>query len=86
MISYQDILKDPIKADIPVKNEVKWSTVLHVLNHVTQENFEGFTKYIERYPVDYKIIFYRAIKIKYPQLTTHPSFIAAMVSLASMFE
>lgn len=86
MISWSDILKDPEHTSIPDRNEVKWSTILHVLSHINEDNFDKFTKYISRYPVDYKIIFYRAVKIKYPGLTNHPSFTAAMLNLASYFE
>lgn len=86
MLSIKEILKDVENAPIPVKNEAKWSTLFHIISHVTSDNFDPISKYISRYPVDFKIIFYKAIKAKYPALTKTPTFSAAMLELASYFE
>lgn len=86
MLSINEILKDVDSAPIPEKNETKWSTVFHLLSNLTEQNFDKIAKYIKRYPVDFKIIFYRAIKSKFPKLVNTPTFSSAMLDLACYFE
>lgn len=86
MITIKEILKDVERAPIPDKNEVKWSTIIHLISNLTEENFKDISTYISRYSPDFKIIFYRAIKTKYPNLTSTDTFSNAMLELASYFE
>ena len=86
MLTIQDILRSPEHVTMPDKNEVKWSTIFMVLSHVDGNNFNELAKFIARFPVDYKIIFYRAIKSKKPELIGHEAFLNAMVELANYFE
>ena len=87
MISYSQVIANPDNAPIPAKNEVKWSTILHLLNHLDNEEiFTKVSKYVSRYPVDYKIIFYRAVNIKHPELKSSRAYTEARLDLASYFE
>lgn len=85
MITYKDVIAHPETAKIPEKNEAKWGTIFHLLNHVDGNNFEEISKYIGRYSVDYKIIFYRSVYKYHPELEDHPAFTAVKMELAKYF-
>ena len=85
MISIKDVIKHPNLAPIPEKNETKWATVFHLVSNITEDNFAKVCQYVNRYPVDYKIIFYRAIKNQYAFLVEHKSFQEAMYDLSAYF-
>ena len=85
MITFKDVIAHPETAKIPTKNEAKWGTIFHLLNHVNGNNFEEISKYIGRYPVDYKIIFYRSVYKYHPELEDHPAFTAVKMELAKFF-
>lgn len=85
MITYKDVIAHPETAKIPEKNEAKWGTIFHLLNHVDGNNFEEISKYIGRYSVDYKIIFYRSVYKYHPELEDHPAFTAVKMELAKFF-
>lgn len=85
MVSWKEIEKDPERIPLPQKNEVKWSTILHLLNHVTENNLVDMMKYISRFPVDYQIIFLRSIWIKHPGWVSHPALVDIRIKLADYF-
>lgn len=85
MINIKDILKSPTLASIPERNETKWSTIFHLISNVTEDNFPKICQYVNRYSVDYRIIFYRAIKNQYSFLIEHKSFQEAMYDLSEYF-
>lgn len=86
MISIQDVLKNPEKALVPELNEAKWATLFHILSNVTEDNFNDIVDYVERYPADFRIIFYRSLYIKHPEWSSHPAFVKARTSIGELLE
>lgn len=80
--SLKDILNDPENFSVHHTNEVLWATISMLMNHVEDKNFEKITTYVDRLTLDFRILFYRSIKIRTPKLHAHPAFRKAFVNLA----
>lgn len=76
------IIKDPNGTTLPVDNATRWATVTHLIDHSEDENFEPIATYINRFPSDFRILFYRSLLIRKPVLKRHASFRKAMVELS----
>ena len=82
LVSIQEIRKDPLECRIPNDVGSKWAIVSHMMEKITEENFNDLSRYADRFTIDFRILFYRSILIRQPTLRQHPAFIRAMSSLA----
>ncbi len=82
MVTIDEIRKDPLGCRIPNDVGSKWAITSHMMEKVTEENFDDLSIYANRFTVDFRILFYRSILVRNPQLRQHPAFIRAMSELA----
>lgn len=82
MVTINEIRKDPHGCRIPNDVGSKWAITSHMMEKVTEENFDDLSIYANRFTVDFRILFYRSILVRNPQLRQHPAFIRAMSELA----
>ena len=81
LISFQRVMQDPLTAPLPPDNAVRWATVSMLLEHIGNSTLENLAKYVNRFPMDFRVLFFRAVIARQPQLRQHPAFISAMSEL-----
>lgn len=82
LVSVKDILASPTTCDIPVDLNTRWALICHMMEKVTEKNFDGLSTYANRFPLDFRVLFYRSALIRQPELRQHPAFAKAMVELS----
>jgi hypothetical protein len=82
IITIVDIIKDPTGCKVPQSAEMKWGQITHLIDQVDDQNFADVCTYINRYDLSFKVLFYRTMTKKNPQLKMHPAFIKAAIELA----
>lgn len=82
LITVPEILRDPDNALVPGDTSLRWATITAMLEKVDEKNFSKLATYANRYPLDFRILFFRAVLIQHPELRQHPAFGTAMRELA----
>lgn len=82
MISLSDILKDPEGCRLPSDASMKWATTAHLLEKTDRANFEKISTYMDRFSIDFRILFYRALLIQMPEIREDKKYIASMIALS----
>ena len=82
LVTIAEIRKDPANCRVPTDVGAKWAVTSHMMEKITEENFDDLSTYADRFTIDFRILFYRSILVRNPNLRQHPAFIRAMSSLA----
>lgn len=82
LISINEILKDPLTCKMPDSVSAKWAVITHIMSQITPDNFADLSKYADRFTMDFRILFYRTVLVRKPELRLHPSFASAMSGLS----
>lgn len=82
LVTIAEIRKDPANCRMPTDVGAKWAVTSHMMEKVTEENFDDLAVYADRFTIDFRILFYRSILVRNPNLRQHPAFIRAMSALA----
>lgn len=77
-----DIIKDPETANLPLTNELRWGTISHMTMHMTNDNIAKLGMFANRFPMDFRILFYQAMIQKNPSFRRHEVFIKGTCDLA----
>lgn len=80
--SVAQIISDPEKTRIPDQPEGKYFVTISLLSQLTEENIDKIVIYINQMNSDFRVIFFRGIIARYPQLRAHPAYRAAAVELS----
>jgi hypothetical protein len=78
----KDIVKDPGGIPIPSDSSTRWATVMYLIENVENNNFDMIATYINRLPLEFRILFFRALMVQQPQMKKHQAFRTAMVELS----
>lgn len=82
LITMREILSDPAGCVIPSETPMRWAVVCHMMGQVTDKNYGDLCTYASRFPLDFKILFFRSTMVRHAHLRTHPSFAKAMIELS----
>jgi hypothetical protein len=82
LVTIKDVLADPENADLPREANRKWIVVSHLVSRATPENFNDVAKYVARFDISFKLLFFRALQIQQPALRSHPAFAKGMVEVS----
>jgi hypothetical protein len=82
VISIDEILKNPEECRLPMDNASRWACTSHMCENLTEKNFEKLCTYISRFTMDFQVLFFRSVMIRYPNLREHPAFAVTMSKLA----
>lgn len=83
MIRLDQVLGNPSGAPLPPSTDLKWATVTMLADKADAQNLDKLSDYIERFSVDFKILFYRMV-FHNPalKLREHPVFRKAMIEMS----
>lgn len=82
MVTINEIRQDPSACRLPDSASSKWAVISHMMEKITEENFDDLSTYADRFSMDFRILFYRSVLVRQPILRQHPVFIRAMSSLS----
>ncbi|WP_199097289.1 hypothetical protein [Dyella sp. ASV21] len=66
-----DILKDPKSAPVPQEPSTKFAMSTVVADHFTDKTADDLAIYIQRYPVEHRVVMLRMVHQRQPQLMRH---------------
>lgn len=82
LVTIKEIRANPVECRVPTDVGAKWAVISHMMEKITDENFDDLAVYADRFTIDFRILFYRSILVRNPNLRQHPAFIRAMSALA----
>lgn len=68
LITLEDVLKKPEACEVPEDSATRWATTTMLAEKATTKNLDKILMYIDRYPIDNRIIFLRMIVKKSEEL------------------
>lgn len=80
-ISVDRICQDPLTAPLPDSPSLSWATICHMLELADSKNFTHLAAYADRFTADFRILFYRTIRLRIPTLFNHPAFINGQIAI-----
>lgn len=85
MPQLKQILDDPTGTDVPQEQPTRWAVISHLMEKANQDNFTDLCTYVNRFPSDFRVLFFRSIIARQPKMRSHPGFIKAMSELSRYF-
>lgn len=82
LISIQQILSDPSGSIVPEDLSTKWAIITKMAEHVSPDNFGKLTEYANRFDLSFRILFFRSVMVRQPDLWSHPAYAKAMIELS----
>lgn len=82
LINIRDIIADPENCRLATDVSAKWATIAHMMEKVDANNFDALSQYANRFTVDFRILFFRSVLVRNPNLRSHQAFIRAMAELS----
>lgn len=82
LVSIQTILAAPHNAPLPVAANAQWACITNMMSNITDSNFEHLAEYANRFTITFRVLFFRTVLIRHPQLRRHPAFAGAMAEVA----
>jgi hypothetical protein len=59
----------------------RWATIAHIMEKIDGKNLDAISTYTNRFPLDFKVLFWRSTLVRKPELREHPAFGKAMIEL-----
>lgn len=81
LVNIQQVVQAPMAAPVPNDSASKWATIGHLIEHLKDDILTEVSTYVGRLGVEFRILFWRTLVIKKPELRTHPEFARAMIDL-----
>jgi hypothetical protein len=78
----KDIVRAPLAMDVPRDSSTRWATVTYLIENIDNDNFDPISQYVNRFPLEFRILFFRALMVQKPQMKKHAAFRTAMVELS----
>lgn len=77
-----DIIADPEGHPIPREKDMVWAVTGALLSNLTTKNIDKIVVYVDRLETDMRILFYRSIMARHPDMRHHPAYTKALTQLA----
>lgn len=82
LVNVKEVVADPQYCKLPPNLACLWATTTHLLEHVNHKNFDPICTYVGRFDMSFRVLFFRSIIIRYPELKQHPAFIRSLSEVA----
>jgi hypothetical protein len=79
------IVKDPEGTALPVDSATRWATITHLIENTDDKSFGPIATYVNRLPSEFRVLFFRGLLVRKPELKRHPTFHKALVDLSNYF-
>lgn len=81
MPDVKTILANPKTEAIPGDSQALWMVITHLAESTTKENFSKLCEYINRLPLQFRILYFKSCMIRLPVLRQQPEYAKAMAEL-----
>lgn len=81
MVKVEDILRDPENTLLPGDNATRWAVISSMMEKISEKTFGNLAVYANRFPLDFRILFFRSTMVRNAELRKHPAFAKAMSEL-----
>lgn len=81
IITIDDVLRSPLNCVIPADTASRWATITHLMEKVSDNTLTDVATYVNRYSMDFRLLFFRAILVRDQNFRHNPAFVNAMQSL-----
>lgn len=78
----EDIIADPEGHPIPRELDMVWAVTGALLSNLTTKNIDKIVVYVDRLDTSMRILFYRSIMARHPDMRHHPAYTKALTQLA----
>lgn len=82
MVTVKEIRQDPKSCRLPEDPSSRWAVISHMMEKITDENFDDLSTYADRFNMDFRILFYRSVIVRHPHLRETSVFIRAMSEMS----
>lgn len=82
----EDIFRNPMGTEVPQEVTLKFFTITSLSDHTDGDNLEKAIQYINRFPEEMQVIFFRTLLIRNEKLRTHQAFLAQAKKLLYFLE
>lgn len=82
LVNVKEVVADPQYCKLPPNLACLWATTTHLLEHVNHKNFDPICTYVGRFDMSFRVLFFRSIVIRYPELKQHPAFIRSLAEVS----
>jgi hypothetical protein len=84
LINITEVVRDPKNCRIPSNASTKWATIAHLMENINPLNFDDVATYVNRddFGISFRILFFRSVMVRQPDLRQHPAFARAMSELS----
>jgi hypothetical protein len=82
IVKIEDVVRDPQNTPVPPDSPSRWAVISHLATKVDDTTFDKVATYANRFDLQFKVLFYRTLLVRRPELRQHPTFAKAMVELA----
>lgn len=76
------VVSDPQGTAVPQDTATKWAVITHLAEKVDDQTFSAICTYIDRFSIEFRLLFYRTVASQMPQMRSHPAFTKAMGDLS----
>lgn len=77
------IVSDPMGYAVPVKPEIRYSTVMYLFDHITESNLSPVCAYMNRFSLEFRILFFRGLITRHAKLRHNSDYINGVSELSS---
>ncbi len=82
LVNIDYVKGNPNSAPVPQDRALAFAQIIHLTEYVDANSFDAVSTYANRFPVELRILYFRTIVVKKPNLRQHPTFITAMGELS----
>lgn len=82
LVTLREVLSSPNTANVPRDPESRWAIVSHLMEKTDPKNFNDICTYINRFDLSFRVLFFRGLLVKQPELRSHPGFATAMATVS----
>jgi hypothetical protein len=77
-----DIRRDPEHTFIPTNSATRWAIASTLIQETDEKSFKPFSEYVNRMPMEFRVLYLRAVMQNKPELRQLPEFATAAVTLS----
>jgi hypothetical protein len=82
LVPWKDIVRDPLNCSMPHgAKTAAFAQVLHLTEFLDDKTFGPFSKFVNRFTLDVRVLFYRMVMARFPTLRHHPEFAQGMLEV-----
>jgi hypothetical protein len=81
LITVPQVLANPSGVPVPTDRATIFATITHLSEEVSEENFASLSTFVDRLGAEFRVVFYRTVMVKLPQLRHNPVYAKAMLEL-----